>query len=196
MRFFYTVLLIGIIAILNAHAEVYIVTYSTDPTVYPLDNDSTVFNPGVSDSNVQRLLNKYQVWRYKRSFWRDNDTMSLQILISCHGDIFELADSLRLTGKYFSIGVDSIWVSSPTHRPSLMKVFPNPASEYIELEFASPPIIVSLLDLYGKLVLYDDRLESRINYLMDVSSIRSATYIILIKHGDGLVTTSRVAIVH
>jgi len=196
MKIIFTVILIGITALKPAQAEVSIVAYSTDTSVYPLDNDSTVFNPGVSDSTVQRLLNKYQVWRYKRPFWRDNDTMSLQIIISCHGDIFELADSLWSTGKYYELYVDSIWASSPMYKPNITKVFPNPASEYIELEFTSPPINVSLLDLHGKLVLYDDRLESKVKYLMDASSIESGTYIIRIKHGDGTITTSRVAIVH
>ncbi len=128
-----------------------IVAYSTDTTVFPLDNDSTVFTPGVSDLTVQRLLNKYEVTYYKRPFWRNTDSMSHQIIITCKGDIYALADSLKVTGKYYELSIEEITLNA--HRPDLelpkLKLYPNPASDQFIVELTYKPQHIKLLDCNG-----------------------------------------------
>lgn len=69
----------------------------------------------------------------------------------------------------------NIETSSPNHWE--IKVFPNPATDYLTLSMKNPRTIrVQVMDVQGRIIL--DRVYKQDTYTLDISHLRAGTYLV------------------
>ena len=143
-------------------------------------------NPRVSASDTMSSLFRTYVYATK------GDTTSKPINFVCIVD----ADTFRTSPRVW--GIDSIKLSIG-HKTltTVVRVFPNPTSDYIHIEGLETGTSIELYDLSGKLV-KNEKLKNGFGAaqpdkaVLDVKNLSTGTYLLKITSKEGAVGTAKV----
>jgi hypothetical protein len=136
-------------------------------------------NPRVSASDTMSSLFRTYVYTTK------GDTTSKPINFICIVD----ADTFRTSPRVW--GIDSIKLSiGPKTLTTVVRVYPNPTSDYIHIEGLETGTSIELYDLSGKLV-KNEKLKNN-NAVLDVQSLPAGLYTLKITSKEGAVGTAKV----
>ncbi|GIV28070.1 MAG: hypothetical protein KatS3mg027_1884 [Bacteroidia bacterium] len=79
---------------------------------------------------------------------------------------------------------------------SVFAVYPNPASEYIQVEYETQDnLIFEIVDAYGKVVISDILVKEQTKQSIDVSNLPSGIYYYVIEKGGTKLVRDKIVIV-
>ena len=143
-------------------------------------------NPRVSATDTMSSLFRTYVYATK------GDTTSKPINFVCIVD----ADTFRTSPRVW--GIDSIKLSiGPKTLTTVVRVYPNPTSDYIHIEGLETGTSIELYDLSGRQVKNEKLINGFVaaqpdKAVLDVKNISSGTYLLKITSKEGAVGTAKV----
>jgi hypothetical protein len=93
----------------------------------------------------------------------------------------------------FKIEANGMLVSTPEKLEAGFKIFPNPASDHVKVQFENPISLLNLYDVYGNLI-YSKNCKNLNDLTIDVSTFTPGIYVLMAQIETGQIISRKIII--
>ncbi|GIV28072.1 MAG: hypothetical protein KatS3mg027_1886 [Bacteroidia bacterium] len=109
---------------------------------------------------------------------------------------FDVVSTNRIDNGNNNESIEPIIMGEEIADISVFAVYPNPASEYIQVEYETQDnLIFEIVDAYGKVVISDILVKEQTKQSIDVSNLPSGIYYYVIEKGGTKLVRDKIVIV-